>query len=460
MLHRRDAMIRLGQLGLGALTLPGLLQGEEAHAAAGKRRGRAKSCIYIFLWGGPPQQDLWDMKPDAPQGIRSQFKPIKTVVPGIDISDQMPLLARHTDKVAVVRSLTHPSNVHEASVYHMLTGKQNPTLISPRNFRRRSDFPNLGSIVSYFSKPGVMPAAVTLPRPIGHDGVTYAGTYAGFLGPRHDPMELNVAPNSNDQPTYPLAPPADMSATRLIARRGLLQLIDHQDRLLQNHRATEALRGFQEQAFRMVGSAAAKRAFNLDLETPATRDRFGRNEYGESFLLARRLVEAGVRLVSVIWMYFMPTGRIANVWDNHGGTGGLGGITGYAMLKEKYCIPPLDRAYAALLEDLKDRGLLDETLVAMVGEFGRTPKINATQGRDHWGMCQSALFAGGGIRGGQVYGSSDKIAAYPKDNPVSPEDFLATIYHALGLAPDAEIRDRENRPYRISDGQPVIALFA
>src|SRR5438105_2934571 len=190
----------------------------------------------------------------------------------------------------------------------------------------------------------------------------------------------------------------------------------------------------------MVASPAARRAFNLELEAPAVRDRYGRNEYGESFLLARRLVESGVRLVSVIWMYFMPTGRIANVWDNHGGTGGLGGITGYAMLKEKYCIPPLDRAYAALLEDLADRGLLDETLVAMAGEFGRTPKINASQGRDHWGMCQSALLAGGGIRGGQVYGSSDKIAAFPKDNPVSPEDFLATIYHAFGLPPDAEIR--------------------
>jgi hypothetical protein len=452
-------MIRLGQLGLGALTLPGMLQGERAQAAIRKPQGKAKSCIYVFLWGGPPQQDLWDMKPDAPQGIRSLFQPIKTVVPGIDICDQMPLLARHTDKVAVVRSLTHPSNVHEASVYHMLTGKQNPTLISPRNFRRRSDFPNFASILSYFSKPGVLPACVTLPRPIGHDGVTYAGTYAGFLGPRHDPMELQVAPNSNDQPAYPLAAPVDMSATRLIARRGLLRMLDDQDRMLQKARTTDALNGFQEQAFRMVGSAAARRAFNLELESPATRDRYGRNEYGESFLLARRLVEAGVRLVSVIWMYFMPNGRIANVWDNHGGTGGLGGITGYAMLKEKYCIPPLDRACAALLEDLTDRGLLDETLVAMVGEFGRTPKINSSQGRDHWGMCQSALLAGGGIRGGQVYGSSDKIAAFPKDNPVSPEDFLATIYRAFGLTPEAEIRDREDRPHRISDGKPVTALF-
>jgi hypothetical protein len=399
------------------------------------------------------------MKPDAPQGIRSLFQPIRTVVPGIDICDQMPLLAKHADKVAIVRSVTHPSNIHEASVYHMLTGKQNPTLISPRNFRRRTDFPNFGSVLSYFSPPGDLPPAVTIPRPIGHDGVTYSGTYAGFLGPRYDPMELREAPNSNDQPAHPVSLPGGLDTTRLFARRGLLNVIEDQDRFLQRSRATEGLGGFYEQAFRMVSSPAAKRAFNLDLEPPAARDRYGRNEYGESFLLARRLVEAGVRLVSIIWMYFMPNGRIANVWDNHGGTGGLGSITGYAMLKEKYCIPPLDQAYSALLADLAQRGLLDETLVVTVGEFGRTPKINPTQGRDHWGPCQSALLAGGGIRGGQVYGASDKIAAYVKDNPVSPEDLLATIYHAMGLSPESEIRDRDGRPYRLCEGQPITSLF-
>jgi hypothetical protein len=459
MLHRRDAMIRLGQLGLGALTLPGLLGAERARAAAPAPRRRARSCIYIFLWGGPPQQDLWDMKPDAPQGIRSLFQPIRTVVPGLDVCDQMPLLAKHTDKVAVVRSVCHGSNVHEASVYHMLTGRQNPTLISPRNFRRRTDFPNLGSVVAYFSPPDSLPPSVTVPRPIGHDGVTYAGTYAGFLGPRYDPLELREAPNSNDPPAHAVSLPGGLDAARLSARRGLLDLIESQDRWLQRDRAADALGGFREQAFRMVASPAAKRAFNLDLEPPTVRDRYGRNEYGDGFLLARRLVEAGVRLVSVVWMYFMPNGRIANVWDNHGGTPGLGGITGYAMLKEKYCIPPLDRAYSALLEDLALRGLLDETLVVAVGEFGRTPKINATQGRDHWGMCQSALLAGGGVRGGQVYGASDQAAAYVKDNPVSPEDLLATIYDALGLPADGEVHDRDGRPYRLSEGRPVAALF-
>jgi hypothetical protein len=456
MLNRRDAMIRLGSLGLGALTLPGLLRANTSAVNASKRR--AKSCIYIFLWGGPPQQDLWDMKPDAPQGVRSLFQPIKTRVPGIDICDQMPRLAQHTDKLAVVRSVTHNSTVHEASCYHMLTGRQNPTLISPRNQRRRTDFPNLAGVVSHFTPTGAMPASVTIPRPIGHDGVTYAGTYAGFLGPRCDPLEPKEAPNSNDPPAHAVTAP-DLDRSRLLARHGLLNVLEAQERRLQDSRATEALGAFHEQAFRMLASPTAKKAFNLELEPPAVRDAYGRNEYGESFLLARRLVEAGVTLVSVIWMYFMPNGRVANVWDNHGGTGGLGGITGYAMLKEKYCIPPLDQGLSALLDDLALRGLLDETLVVAVGEFGRTPKINATQGRDHWGMCQSALLAGGGVRGGQVYGASDKQAAYVKDNPVSPEDFLATIYAALGIAPDTEIHDRDRRPYRVVEGRPVEALF-
>jgi hypothetical protein len=459
MLHRRDAMLRLGQLGLGSLTLPALLHAEEPSAMR-QKLGKAKSCIFIFLWGGPPQQDLWDMKPDAPQGIRSLFQPINTVVPGIQVGDQMPLLAQVMDKVAILRSLTHPSNEHEASVYHMLTGKQNPSLRAPGNFRRRSDFPNFGSIVSYFQEPGALPASVTIPRPIGHDGITYAGTYAGFLGPRYDPMELKEAPNSSDQPSHAMSLPAGMDTARLIARRGLLSLMEQQDRQVQRQTCTDGLGSFHEQAYRLLSSPKARRAFDLNLEPPRVRDRYGRNEYGESFLLARRLVEAEVRLVSIIWMYFMPTGRIANVWDNHGGTDGLGKITGYAMLKEKYCIPPLDLAYSALIDDLAQRGLLDETLVVAVGEFGRTPKINATQGRDHWGACQSALLAGGGIRGGQAYGSSDKIAAYPKENPVSPPDLLATIYHALGLSPDLEIHDREGRPHRITDGSPVFGLFA
>jgi hypothetical protein len=300
---------------------------------------------------------------------------------------------------------------------------------------------------------------VTVPRPVGHDGVTYSGTHAGFLGPRYDPLELQPAKNSNDQPLHAVALPADVDTTRLYARRGLLQVVEARERQLQNRRAAEGLGGFQEQAFRMVTAPAAKRAFQIEREPPAVRDRYGRNEYGDSFLLARRLIEADVRLVSVIWMYIFPTGRVSNIWDNHSGLGIHGAKTGFDLMRSPVGMPTLDRALTALLDDLSLRGLLDETLIVAYGEFGRTPKINADQGRDHWGACQSVLLAGGGIRGGQVYGSSDPIAAYPKDNPVSPEDLLATIYRALGLSADQEIHDRAGRPYRIVEGRAIERLF-
>lgn len=456
MIHRRDAMLRLGQFGLGSLSLPGLLRAEQARGATVPSQPSAKSCILIYLWGGPPQQDMWDMKPLAAEGIRSHFQSIRTVVPGIDVCEHLPLFARHTDKTAIIRSLTHDSNNHEPSVYRTLTGRVNNTLVVPRNQRNRSDFPNLGSVVSYFTPMGSMPASVTIPRPIGHDGSTYAGTYAGFLGGRYDPMEVAAAEETNEKPTHSIALPPEIHEPRLLARRGLLNVIEETDRRYQSVRSARSMDSYREQAFGMLASPVAKRAFNLDLEDPRTRDRYGRNEYGESILLARRLVESGVRLVTISWMYIQKGGNVANVWDNHGPFEGLNGTE---MLKARYCLPSLDQGFSALMDDLTSRGLLDETLVAMWGEFGRTPKLNPAQGRDHWGACQSAVLAGGGIRGGQLYGSSDKDAAYPSTNPVSPEDMLATVYHALGLSPDAELRDPLNRPHRLVDGRPLVELF-
>lgn len=467
MLNRRDAMLRLGRLGLGGMALPSLLAAERTHAASTPTEsprlnggGSAKSCILLYLWGGPSQNDMWDMKPHAPDGIRSAFRPMATRVPGIHICDEMPRLAQHTDKVAIIRSMTHPSTVHEPSVYRTLTGKIDNTLVVPRNQRRRTDFPNVPAILSQLLPARDLPAGVTLPRPIGHDGVTYAGTYAGWLGPQHDPMELKEAPNASDRPTHSLELAADLNFSRILARRGLLDVLDEHDRNLQSSRPARGLSGFYEQAHRMLTSPAARAAFNLEREPASLRDRYGRNEYGESFLLARRLVEAGVRLVSVYWMYFMSNGRISNVWDTHGGIGGLGNANGFEMLKANYCIPPLDRALSALLEDLTERGLLNETLIVVTGEFGRTPRLNPNLGREHWGPCYSSLLAGGGIRGGEIYGASDAMGAYVRDNPVAPEDLLATMYHALGIAPDTEVRDREGRPVRICDGRTVAALFA
>jgi hypothetical protein len=461
MLHRRDAMIRLGQAGFGSLTLPTLLRASESSPL---KAGTAKSCILVYLWGGPPQMDMWDPKPHAPDGIRSLFGTIPTNVPGIQFTDQLPLMAQHADKMAVIRSFTHDSNVHEVGVYHTLTGKVDNTLAVPRNRRNRRDFPNVSSVVAKFTPPSLMPASVTIPKPIGHDGVIYTGTYAGFLGPQFDPLELQSPGEVSAPPPHTMELPPSLSQGRMQARRGLLNVLESSDRAAQSPQfarlaARSGLNRFQEQAFSMLTGPDTKAAFSLEQEPDALRDAYGRNEYGEALLLSRRLIEAGVRVVTMVWYYICPDGNVANVWDNHGGTGSLGGISGYAMLKEKYCLPPLDRGYSALLEDLKQRGLLDDTLVVMLGEFGRTPKINGAQGRDHWGPCQSVVLAGGGVRGGQVYGASDAQAAWPARDPVRPEDLIATVYDALGIPPETAIVDEQGRPHRISDGQVVEAIF-
>ncbi len=453
MLHRRDLMMRLGHVGMGSLALPTLLEAKST--PNGQRRASAKSVILLYLWGGPPQNDMWDMKPSAPDGIRSHFAPIRTNVPGIDFCEHLPLLAQHADKLCLVRSVTHPSTSHEPSVFRTLTGKVNETLAVPRNNRTRSDFPNFGAFISYLSPPTDLPTTVTIPRPIGHDGATYTGTYAGWLGPRHDPMELREAPNARERYANPIQPMTDLDSSRFVARQGLLRLVDETDRHLQSTNATSALGGFQEQAYRMVSSPAARQAFQLDLESSRLRDRYGRNEYGESFLLARRLVEAGVRLVTCVWMYVTPSGAVSNVWDTHGNVGSLGNVNGFEMLRAHYCLPPLDRAYSALLEDLSQRGLLDETLVVAMGEFGRTPRLNPHLGREHWGPCSTTVLAGGGIPGGTIFGSSDRIGAYPNELPVTPQDVIATIYRQLGIDPHRIVPDREGRPTPLCDGTPI-----
>jgi hypothetical protein len=373
-------------------------------------------------------------------------------------------MARHADKMAVIRSYTHPSNTHEVGVYHTLTGKIDNTLAVPRNQRNRNDFPNMGSVVSRFSPTSVMPASVTIPKPIGHDGVVYTGTYAGFLGARFDPVEIEPPGEVTEGAPHSMELPPSLDVGRLQARRGLLSLLDEADAMGQAGaftvaRGSTGLDRSREQAFSLLTAPETKGAFSLDAESDAMRDRYGRNEYGESILLARRLVEAGTRLVTMIWYYVAADGNVLNVWDNHGGTPSLNSVTGYDMLKADYCLPPLDRAYSALLEDLQDRGLLDETLVVMLGEFGRTPKINATVGRDHWGPCQSIVLAGGGIRGGQVHGASDATAAWPAKDAVTPEDLIATVYHTMGLPPETLIRDPQGRPHRLSEGQVLHGLF-
>lgn len=468
MLHRRDAMLRLGAVAGGALSLPQLMASEQAAATASKKRS-AKSCIFLFMWGGQPQQDMWDMKPHAPEGVRSPFAPIETNVPGILFGDQMPQIARHADKLSIIRTLNHGTSDHGVSVYHAMTGRAMvPPRTFPANARRRTDFPSIGSMFSYLGEKSALPASFAIPRPVAHDGVRYSGTHAGFLGSRHDPVELGqvynhveVGPRVNAAASViPLDLPQDVTMARLQARRGLRDLLETEDRSVQKTGSIQAHESVYEDAYRLIHSTAVKDALNLELESPATRDRYGRNEYGESFLTSRRLIEAGIRLVTVNWMFITPAAKVYNVWDAHGGLLDLEhGQTGYGMLKANYCLPAFDQAYSALLEDLSLRGLLDETLVSCVGEFGRTPRINGANGRDHWPFCYSGVLAGGGVKGGTVYGASDKQAAYIKENPVSPGDYLATICEACGLDPAREIHDLEGRPFKICDGEPITSIL-
>ncbi|MFN8705809.1 MAG: DUF1501 domain-containing protein [Planctomyces sp.] len=474
MLHRRDAMLRLGVAGCGALSLPQLMAMEQNQAATAAPGGRAKSCIFLFMWGGQPQQDMWDMKPDAPVGIRSPFQPIATSVPGMMLGDRLPLTARHADKLAIIRSLTHSTTDHGVSVYHTMTGRaMSPPRTFPGNARQRTDFPSVGSMFSYLGeKPdggkAQVPTSFSIPRAVAHDGLYYAGTHAGFLGSAHDPVELGevfnhvqVGPRPDaGKSSLPLTLPDDVSVARLQARRGLRNILESSDRIAQRHGASDAFNGIYESAFGLIHSTTVRDALNLEKESTAVRDRYGRNEYGESFLTARRLIEAGVRLVTVNWMFITPRAKVYNVWDTHGGLNDLEfGETGYGMLTAHYCLPAFDQAYSALLQDLSERGLLDETLVSCVGEFGRTPKVNAANGRDHWPFCYSGVLAGGGVHGGAIYGASDAQAAWVKENPVTPGDYLATVCHACGLDAGREVHDLSGRPFRICDGEPISELF-
>lgn len=458
-------MLRLGVGAGGALTLPQLMAMEQSGQSSAKKS--AKSCIFLFMWGGQPQQDMWDLKPNAPDGVRSPFLPIQTNVAGMQLGEPLPQLARHADKLAIIRSLIHSTTDHQTAVYHALTGRPMlPPRVFPANARQRTDFPSLGSMFSYLGEKSTLPASFSIPRPVAHDGVYYAGTHAGFLGSQHNPVELgkvynHVATGPNlDPPALPLELPGEVSMARLKARWGLRALLDAEDRTMQRSAATKAVDSAYASAYGLLHSTTVNDALNLDLESPAVRDRYGRNEYGESFLTARRLVEAGIRLVTVNWMFITPAAKVYNVWDAHGGLNDLEhGQTGYGMLKANYCLPAFDQAFSALLEDLTQRGLLDETLVACAGEFGRTPRINGNNGRDHWPFCYSAVLAGGGIQGGSIHGASDKEAAYVKDSPVTPGDYVATICEACGLDPHQEIRDLEGRPFSICDGDPIRTLL-
>ncbi len=463
-ISRRDVLRLTAASSLG-LSLPRLLEAEAARKASGSRTATAKNCIYIFLCGGPSQLDMWDPKPDAPAGIRSQFAPLATNVPGIYFSELLPRVARHADKLAILRSLTHDNSSHETGILYTLLATGNPPT---RNAEppSRQDPPAIGGALHHLlGAAGELPAWVVLPRFFTTGPSFYKGQTAGFLGPAFDPFALDEPKKSSlaqkEFQLDALNPLPGVHAQRLTSREGLLERIDGFTDAWLRSSAIDQQREYREKALGMLASANVRRAFDLSVEPPTLRDRYGRNEYGQSFLMARRLVEGGVRMVNVFWTYYGDDGCQFNLWDNHGIDGPVcGGYRrGIDMIQAPYCCPAFDLAFSALLEDLTDRGLLDDTLVVVIGEFGRTPKINKNAGRDHWPQCYSAVLAGGGVQGGRVYGASDGHAAYVSESPVTPDDFGATIYHAFGVPPDTVIYDQLERPLPVSRGEPVTAVF-
>ncbi|HWE36703.1 MAG TPA: DUF1501 domain-containing protein [Isosphaeraceae bacterium] len=441
----RREILTVGGLGLLGATLP--------KDASGAPIGRAKACIVLFLMGGPPQHSTWDPKPDAPAEVRGEFGPIATNVPGISYSSLLPNCAKVADKLCVLRAVSTGDNAHSSSGYYMITGRPH----QPMNFENANpgppnDAPSVGALVGLMAEPrGGLPGAVTLPHRIFNtDGSVWPGQDAGTLGRARDPWLLNAKPTADGLDVREIALPADLDGDRIGRRRDLLDRLAHGLDALERDRMATNLNDRQRQAFDLLRSAGARRAFRLDLEPEAIRARYGASPFGRSVLLARRLVEAGARLVQVNW-YRGPDEPPDNpCWDSH--------VKESERLRTVLA-PPADQALSALVEDLDRRGLLDETLVVCLSEFGRTPRLEGNGGRGHWGSVFSIALAGGGIQGGQVYGSSDKVGALPREGRVRPEDLTATVFNLLGISPRAEYRDPLGRPQPLSRGEVLRAIL-
>lgn len=447
---RRKA-IQIGGLGLLGLSLPKLLAAEKL---TGAPRIRAKSVIFLFQWGGPSQLDMFDMKPSAPETIRSPYQPIATSAPEIQICEHLPALARHMDKVCLIRSMTHTMKNHASAGYYAITGHEPPS--DDQRLRDTLDlYPGYGSVVDHL-RPNTngMPTYVAYPHVI-RDGSVVPGQHASFLGKRHDPLLFLQDPNSADFELPELSLPEGLSIDRLQRRRAAQRLIDGQARLLEFSPAARGFDEYYDKAIGMLTSDRVRQAFAIADEPEEVRARYGRTSYGQSCLLARRLVEAGTKFVTVYFSNSIGGRKIGSGgWDTHGFDN-----TRMYKIVDQYHLPITDQTLPTLLEDLDQRGLLDETLVVWMGEFGRTPKINENESRDHWPQCYTVLLAGGGVKGGYVYGSSDPHAMYPDEHPVKPEDLAATLYYLMGIDPGTEIIDRNDRPLPIG-GRPILDVIA
>lgn len=444
-LRRRDFLHAgtLSTLGLGL----GQLFGLKALGAVDNSKSDV-NCIMLMLVGGPSQLDTWDMKPNAPVEIRGPYKPIKTNVAGIEISENFPRMAKHADKYALVRSVYHTAAaVHDTGHQMMQTG---------RLFQGGVEYPHLGCVLTKLRGPkGDVPSHVLLPRPIGNTGGNMPhGQNAGFLGKTFDPFVLNADPSDPNFRVPDMLPPDYLSALRVDRRRNWREMVDRSVSEFETSQDARLLDSTFHQAYTLMSSQKAREAFELHREPDAVRKKYGDNRFGQSCLLARRLIEAGVRFVTVN-MFETVFDEIT--WDIHGSKP-FSPISCYRDLVG----PMFDNAYSSLLEDLHDRRLLDNTMVVGMGEFGRTPKVNPAGGRDHWPQCWTILMAGGGIKGGQVVGSSDEIGAMPKERPTTPMQVAATVYHSLGIDLETELPGAQGRPIPVIDRgvEPIHELFS
>jgi len=468
----RRELMRIGSLGLAGLHLPGFFLSQKAALAnniadkyAGARGfGNAKNVIMIFLQGGPSHIDIWDPKPDAPANIRGEFKPIKTKIPGTHIGEHMPMMAQTMDKLTLIRSMSYTPNGlfnHTAAIYQMLTGYP-PDKVSPSGQLEppnAADFPTAGSHVSKLKPPKdpVLPF-VELPRPLQESGIIGKGGAAGFLGKAYDPYRMYQDP-AQKVTLEDLSLRKEIPPERLKDRFELLKGINGSMPDLEKALNASAVDEYYGKAYDLVLSGKARDAMDLAKEPDKVRERYGMHTFGQSTLMARRLIEAGTKFVQVNWPSVANGDPEKTAWDTHSAN--------FGPLKNLHC-PKLDRSLSALLEDMDQRGLLKETLVVAIGEFGRSPRMgvstsgnsNSPDGRDHWPYCYSGVVAGAGIARGRQYGESDATASSPKEKPVHPNDLLATIYYALGIDPDMEIRNHLNQPRELVKGKVVTDLFA
>lgn len=446
----RRQLLCAGGLGLMGFNLAHLLEAETLPRRAPSGKGslrEIKSCILVFYYGGPSHHDTWDMKPNAPAEIRGEFASIATSVPGIRISEHLPRCAKVMDRLAVIRSAHHKMTNHNAAAVEALCGRtplrgdlellsNDPT----------TDFPCYGSALTYLKGASAnVPSHVALPH-VMYNVVKLPGQTAGFLGSAYEPLQVTKDPNSPDFRVGEIALPAGTTLAELENRKSLLSRINGQLDVRSQSPGQGNMAAHYTRAFDLLRSDAVRASFDINQEDPRLRERYGRNIHGQSALLARRLVEAGVRFVSV---YDKVHNGLDN-WDTH--------VNNFGRLKDQL-LPPCDTAFSALVEDLENRGLLESTLVIMLGEFGRTPKINGQAGRDHWPNCYSVVLAGGGVSGGTMYGTSDKLGAFPDQNPVTPGDLAATIFWRFGLDPQTELHDVNGRPFHLAAGEPIERLF-